>query len=83
MGMKRAVIRFPPDIIWALDQLLARVRKANPGRRASRAGVVRAIVDGQIAAAQSLTGGDFDALAQRALTYDSKSTADVRRKPVE
>ena len=66
--MKRAVVRLPPDIIERLDLLAARLRAGHPGRpgrSCSRANVVRALIAGELDAAESPEG--FDKLAKRAL----------------
>lgn len=75
MSMKRSGIRLPPETIAQLDQLADRVRKALPGRRVSRAGLVRSILDGELGNLQTLTGPAFDAMARRVVEF-SKGTLD-------
>jgi hypothetical protein len=62
--MQRAVVRLAPEQITRLDVLAGRLRAAHPGRRCSRAAVVRAIVAGELPALER-EGDDFAALAQR------------------
>lgn len=42
--VKRAVIRLPVEILARLDQLVARLSEARPGRRFSRSSVARALL---------------------------------------
>jgi hypothetical protein len=62
--MKRAVVRLAPDQITRLDVLAGRLRAAHPGRRCSRAAVVRAIVAAELPALEQ-DGDDYAALVQR------------------
>jgi hypothetical protein len=50
--MKRAVVRLSPGMLGRLDALRARICAANPGRRVSRAALVRELTAVELAAVE-------------------------------
>ncbi len=54
--MKRAVIRLPNEIVERLDHLADELRAAHPEESYSRASVVRALISGGLALAETTEG---------------------------
>jgi hypothetical protein len=64
-------------MVERLDQLAVRLRAAHPGRSCSRAAVVRALIAGELDAAERPQG--FDKLVQRAIPPRSVRVREARR----
>ncbi len=54
--MKRAVVRLPNEILERLDRVAAELRAAHPEESYSRASVVRALIFGGLALAETKDG---------------------------